>query len=104
MSFKKFFFFLILQWLVLAFTKWWFFNSVIFSNSGLQEVVYCAAACVFGAALIRRFGVINFFEAIFAASVWTVWNLILDFLLLAIYTTTAMFHEPAYWFGCLFLF
>lgn len=98
---KKFLLIFILQWLFFALLKSWFFKYQIFSNPGLQQVVFWAAIIIITAALARRFGPITFLEAFILAVVWTLGDLLLDLIIVTPFTGLAIFSASQYWFGFL---
>lgn len=65
------------------------------------EFLYWAACAVIAAALVRRLGVINFLEAIFAAGFWFVGDLFLDFFIILPLSGLSIFRTPALWGGYL---
>jgi hypothetical protein len=89
----------LLQWLILALLKAWFFNSQIFESAGLQQIVYWLLVIAVMAAIARRFGIINFLESFFLVFVWTLQNLLFDVLFLSPFTTMRIFYVPWYWWG-----
>ncbi len=99
MTLKKLFVYSVLQWVILALLKIWFFNSQIFSNYGLQELVFWAAVAAVAAAIVRRLGVLNFLEAFFLIIAWFLGDLLFDLLATSIYTGLSIFYNPAYWLG-----
>ncbi|MBI5530180.1 MAG: hypothetical protein HY918_01635 [Candidatus Doudnabacteria bacterium] len=103
MTIRKFLLFGFLQWLILTAVKLWFFNHQIFSNSGWQEIAYWVLTAAVVAALSRRFGVLNYLEAFFLATVWSLGDALMDLLITSIYTGLGIFYTRAYWFGFLFL-
>lgn len=99
MTFKSFFIAAFVQWLLMAFLKVWFFNHQIFSDPGVQEVAFWLISAVIYAAIVRRMGIMNFFEAIFIAIAWVLGNLLLDLMLVSAYTGLQIFHSHQYWGG-----
>jgi hypothetical protein len=100
---KKFLLLLFAQWLILALLKAWFFNSQIFGNPGLQQIVYWLLTAAIVAAMVRRFGHISFFEAFFLVFSWTLFDLLFDLLLLSPYTGVSIFSGMEYWWGIVIL-
>ena len=99
MTIKNLFLYSFLQWVFFSLLKLWFFNYEILSNSGWQNILYWLLAAVIAAAMVRRFGVIYFLEAIFLIIVWTLGDLLLDLMLLSIYTGLGIFSKMEYWVG-----
>jgi hypothetical protein len=96
---KNFFLLFFTQWGILALLKAWFFNYQIFSNAGVQQIVFWIFTFVVIVALVRRFGFINFFEAAFLCVTWTVGNIILDGLITGNFTGFGIFSTIQYWIG-----
>jgi hypothetical protein len=96
---KRFIIILFSQWLVFALLKAWFFDSRIFSNPGVQQVVYWLLTAVIVAVLVRRFEHINFLEAFIVVCTWTFVNLLLDLIFLSLHTGLSIFSSPEYWWG-----
>jgi len=96
---KKFLLLLFAQWIILALLKAWFFNSQIFGNPGFQQIVYWLLTAAIVAALIRRFSHISFLEAFFVVFAWTLFDLLLDLLLLTPFTGLSIFSGAEYWWG-----
>jgi hypothetical protein len=94
---KKFFLYFLLQWIIWAVLKVWFFNYEVFSNQGVQEIVFWAAIIVATAAIVRRLGVISFLEAFFAFVVWSFGILLLDLLITTAYLGMGIFSSVPYW-------
>jgi hypothetical protein len=103
MTSKKLFSYFFAQYVILALLKLWFFNYTIFSNAGFQEIVFWIIVVITGAALVRRFGVINFFESFFIIFVWLVGDLLLDLLVTSRFTVTSIFATREYWTAVLLL-
>jgi hypothetical protein len=103
MTRKNFILFSILQWLILAAIKYWFFTRQIFGNPGWQSIALWVLTGIIIVAIVRRFGVINYIEAFFLMFLWTVGNLFLDLALLSNYTGTSIFYKPDYWASLLVL-
>lgn len=99
MTIKNLFLYSFLQWLFFSFLKLWFFKYEILSNAGWQNVLYWFLCAVITAAIIRRFGVINYLEAIFLIIVWILGNLFMDLLLLSAYIGLGIFSSVVYWIG-----
>ena len=98
---KKFLLIFAFQWIFLALLKGYFYKVQIFSNPGLQQVVFWAAIVIIVAALVRRFGPISFLEAFILVFVWTLVDLLLDVIILNMFTGLSIFTTSFYWFGIL---
>ncbi len=92
-----------LQWIILAFVKVWFFNSQIFSGPLLQSWVFWVITALVGAAVIRRFGVINYLEVFFILFAWVLGGAFLDLLITGNFTGLSIFTKPEYWISYIFL-
>ncbi len=99
MTMKNLFLYSFLQWVFFSILKYLFFNYQILSNSGWQNILFWLLAAAISAAFARRFGVINFLEAIFLIIIWTLGDLLLDLMLLSIYTGLGIFSKVEYWVG-----
>ena len=99
MTWKKFFFFFLIQWLVFAFTKVWLLTGEVFSNGLAQGFLFLGILFFFSIALCRRFGVISFAEAFFVFIFWSVGAVFLDLIFTSNYTGLAIFKNTAYWTG-----
>ena len=103
MTSKKLYSYFLVQYVILALFKLWFFNNVIFPNAGFQQIVFWIIAAITGAALVRRFGIINFFESFFIIFVWILGDIILDALITRRFIAVPIFSTVEYWFGLLIL-
>ena len=103
MTAKRFWLSFLFAWVVLALVKVWFFNNPIFSNAGFQQIVFWALTGIIGIAIVRRFGIISFFEALFIIFIWTVGFFLLDFFIISNYTGAKIFSGTEYWFGMLIM-
>lgn len=103
MNRKNFALFSFFQWIILAVIKYWFFTREIFSNPGWQSIALWVITGVIIAAIVRRFGIINYIEAFFLMFMWTAGNLLLDLALLSNYTGTSIFYKTDYWASFLIL-
>ena len=99
MTGKKFLFYWFLDAALFVVLKICLFHYDIFSNFGLQQTIFWILSAVLGAALVRRFGVINYLESLFVIIVWTLSGIFLDLLITSAYTGLAIFYLPAYWAG-----
>jgi len=96
MTGKKFLFYFFLQWLALTLLKFWLFKYP-FADYGLQILIFWAAVGVVSVAIIRRFGVINYLEALFLMVAWSIGDLFLDLAILSNFTGTSIFYKTEYW-------
>ncbi len=103
MTGKKLLLFTFIQWIILALLKYWFFSYTIFSDPGIQEIVFWVLTGVVVTAMIRRFGVLSYLEVIFILFLWTIFNLLFDLLWLSPLTGVSMFGSMQYWIGVLIL-
>jgi hypothetical protein len=94
---KKFVIFHFLQWLIFAALKVWFFQTIIFFNSGIQEIVFWVILGIIAVAFVRRFGPISYLEAFYAMVTWVVIDLILDLIFTSKYTGLSLFTSSSYW-------
>lgn len=103
MTSKKLALYTLYQFVILALLKVWFFNTVIFSNAGIQQIVFWIIVIIIGAALVRRFEVINFFESFFIIFIWVVGDAFFDLLITSRFTGLSIFAGQEYWVGAFFL-
>jgi hypothetical protein len=96
MTFKKFVFYGLLLWLLLAVTKY-IFISYFDTESFLIESSFGFFVVIFSMAMSRRLGVINFLEAMLVAFVWFVMAILLDFLILTHFIDFAFFSKWFIW-------
>lgn len=94
---KNFFLHTVLLLIILTVIKIWFFHYEIFSNSGIQQIVFWLLCAAVAASFVRRFGLISYFEAIFIIIVWTLGGLLLDLLVTGIFTGLSIFSKTEYW-------
>lgn len=99
MTRAKYFLFLLLQWLVLAFVKVWFFNNQLFANYGIQQIVFWLLLPAIALIFVRRFGFINYLEAFFLIVTWTLADALLDLIFTSRYTGLSIFWSLTYWVG-----
>ncbi len=97
MTLKNLFLYSFLQWLFFILLKVAFLNYEILSNSGWQNILFWLLAAAVAAAFSRRFGILNYLEAIFLIIVWSLGNLLLDLLVLTAYTGTGVFLKMEFW-------
>jgi len=90
-------------WLLLALLKVWFFNYVIFTNPGVQEIVFWVLVAILAAAMSRRFGIIHFVEAGVIIGVWCVTTVLVDLIITRAFTGTHIFSTAAYWYSYLMI-
>jgi len=99
MTIKNLFLYSFLQWLLFSLLKIWFFNYEILSNAGWQNILFWIFCAIIAAAVVRRFGIINYLEAMFLIIVWILGDLLLDLMILSIYTGLGIFSTVEYWVG-----
>lgn len=110
MTGKKLLLFTFIQWIIIAVIKYFFFNHSIFSEAGLQELVYWVILGVVATAVIRRFGILTYLEVVFIIFLWTIFNLLFDLLWVSPFIGTNSLASLQYWVGvgivgiCAFLF
>lgn len=78
--------------------KFVYFSSVNYGSLA-WEFLYCAIVAVAVTFLVRGIGVMNYLEAIFAAFLWLVLNLLVDALVTAPLVGFAMFSTVGLWAG-----
>ena len=100
---KKFALFFFIQLVALTFLKVWFFSNQIFLSSQTQGIVFLGIVAVFSVALVRRFGVIHYLEAVTIIITWAVLDSITDLLLTSNFTSLSIFSNLTYWLGFLVL-
>lgn len=103
MHFGKLLFLGFLFWLIVLAEKYIFFAVLGFS-AAWQLFVYYLLLIIFSRIFARRFGVINFLEAIFTALVWLLIILFLDYLFAKSLISTAIFRTANYWWSYLAIF
>jgi len=99
MTIKNLFLYSFLQWIFFSLLKIWVFNYEILSNAGWQNILFWLLSAVIAAAVVRRFGIINYLEAMFLIIVWILGDLLLDLMILSIYTGLGIFSSIEYWVG-----
>ena len=98
MTAKKFYLTLLLQAAVFFALRYVYFSSVNYGAPG-WEFLYCAAVAVATTFLIRGVGVMNYLEAMFAAFLWVVLDLLVDALVTGPLVGYAMFATASLWAG-----
>ena len=98
MTAKKFYLTLLLQAAVLFCLKFVYFSSVNYGGLG-WEFLYCAIVAVATTFLVRGIGVMNYLEAIFAAILWLILDLLVDALVTGPLVGYAMFATVGLWAG-----
>jgi len=98
MTAKRFYFVLLLQAAVFFALRYVYFSSVNYGAPG-WEFLYCAAVAVATTFLIRGVGVMNYLEAMFAAFLWVVLDLLVDALVTGPLVGYAMFATASLWAG-----
>ena len=101
MTFRSFFFYSFLQWLLLAILKVAFFRNDFLGNAGLQNLLFLALTFMVVVACVRRLGVVNYLEAILIIFVWVVGNALGDLIITSIYTGIGIFSMWSLWVGYL---
>lgn len=99
MTIKNLFLYSFLQWVFFSALKYVFFQYEILANPGWQNILFWLLSAAIAAAFVRRYGVINFLEAIFLIIVWVLGDLLLDLMFLSIYLGLGMFAKMEYWVG-----
>jgi hypothetical protein len=99
MTSKKLALYSALQWIIFIPLKIWFFNYPIFSNAGIEQIFFWLVVAAIGGAVVRKLGIINFFESFFITVIWFLGGLLLDFLITGRFTGTSLFSNSQYWFG-----
>jgi hypothetical protein len=99
MTGKKFLLYILLNWLLLALLKVWFFNNQIFSSPGLQEIAFWIITPIISIALVRRFGLLSFLEALFIMFTWSVFIVVFDLLFTSNYIGVSSLYGRDYIFG-----
>ncbi len=97
MTIKNLFLYSFLQWMFFTALKFVFFQYEILANPGWQNILFWLLAAAIATAFARRYGVINFLEAIFLVIVWVLGDLLLDLMFLSIYLGLGMFAKMEYW-------
>ena len=98
MTAKRFYFVLLLQAAVFFALRYVYFSSVNYGAPG-WEFLYCAVVAVATTFLIRGVGVMNYLEAMFAAFLWVVLDLLVDGLATAPLVGFRMFATVGLWAG-----
>lgn len=99
MTFRKFIFFTVLQWILLLVLKAMYFKWETFGNVWTSDLAYFVLAVVVATALVRRFGVINYLEAIFVMFFWFLTDILLDFFVVMPILGSSMFSKWQFWAG-----
>lgn len=97
MTIRSFFFITLLQWIFFTILKVYFLKYSLFGNVGLQILVFWGLVMVLSAAMVRRLGIINFFESVFIILVWVVGGMLVDLIVTSVYTTTQIFRNFPLW-------
>jgi hypothetical protein len=98
---KKFIIFFVLQLVLFIFIKVWLFNNLILENPFSQNLFFWALVCFVTTALIRRFGVITYFEAFTIITVWVLVDAFFDLIITSSFTGLGLFAQWSYWVGYL---
>lgn len=99
MTIRGFFIYGFLQWLLISVLKLIFFKYQVVDNSGLQWIIYWLLTAVVAAAMVRRLGVMNFFEAIFVIGLWVLGDMFSDLVLTSVFTGMDIFQSVNLWVG-----
>lgn len=99
MTQKSFWLYALLQFVILTLLKIWFFAHQVFANPGIQATAFWLLCALLGIALIRRIGIINYFEAMYVILIWVVGDLLIDLIVTSNYTGTSIFSSSVYWSG-----
>ena len=97
MTLKCLFFYSFVQWLALLLLKIWFFNNAVLANPGWQSILLWLLAAVVSTAVVRRFGIINYLEAIFIIIAWVLGDLFLDLVVTTRYVGMEIFSRIDFW-------
>ncbi|PIR96518.1 MAG: hypothetical protein COT92_00610 [Candidatus Doudnabacteria bacterium CG10_big_fil_rev_8_21_14_0_10_42_18] len=103
MTIKRFFVILVIQWLAFSALKYYFFDRIFFGNLAVQYLVFWILVIVLATIFARKLGVINYFEAIFIAVVWTVMALVSDLMVLTNILDYNIYSLWQFWVGYLLL-
>ena len=103
MSFKNLAVYSVISWIILIPLKIWIFNNEIFANAGFEQLFFWAIICLVSISLVRRIGVINFFESFFVIFIWFVGGLFFDLVITSRFTGNSIFSKSEYWYGFLML-
>ena len=99
MTFKNFFILTFVQWLLFLLLKLAYLKWGIFGDSWISDLLYFLSLAVVAAAVCRRFGVINYLEALFLMIFWFILNGVLDLLVTAFMVGIKMFLSWQLWVG-----
>jgi hypothetical protein len=98
MTFWKFILLSFLQWAILAGLKAWYFEQTILSGTTGYLVYFVLTGAVV-AAIIRRFGVINYLESILLLGLWVLGNIFLDLFITVNLAGLDLVGNWQYWVG-----
>ena len=98
MTIVKFFFISLLQWIILTALKVAYFRELVFSGVTL-DYAYWIVTIIAVIALVRRLGVVNYFEAIFILILWFIGDLLLDLVITSGIVGLSMFSRWQLWAG-----
>lgn len=99
MTFRKFFVLTFFQWLFFLGLKILYFKWEVFGNSLVSDSVYFFLIAVVAAAMVRRFGIINYLEGLFVMIFWFLVDACLDLLITAFILGLGMFLKWQLWVG-----
>jgi hypothetical protein len=99
MTFRKFFILTFFQWLLFLGLKLLYLKWEVFGNTLTSDVVYFALVAIVAAAVARRFGVINYLEAMFVMIFWFITDALLYLLTTAFILGLGMFLKWQLWAG-----
>ena len=95
---RKFFVIFLLQALVFGVLKAGFYNY--FDYQDIYWIfLYWAAVSIVTVYLVRRLGIINFFEAFLVIGLWVAGDVLLDAMLTASFSSTRIFSQLYFWGG-----
>ena len=99
MNRKNFLLLFFIEWLLTALVKVWLLNNFVFANAGLQELFFWFLILIISAWVVKRFGIITFFEMGLIMFVWTVFGLFLDLIFTSKFTGLGIFFSRTLWAG-----
>ena len=99
MTLSKFIIFTFLQWFLLLILKTLHFKWEVFGNVWTSDLTYFILVSVVAAALVRRFGVINYLEAMFVMFFWFIMGGLLDLLVAGFVIGSGIFLKWQLWVG-----
>lgn len=91
------------QLIIFIILKVWFFKFFQIDNVNLLFLYYWIATAVLAAAICRRFGHINYLEAIFVGFLWVILDIIFDFLITSLFVGVEIFAYWQFWVDYFFM-